>query len=361
MIKITIDARMIQSSGIGTYIENIIKRLTLKKNDWIFYLLGNKTILNQYEFSGYKNVHLIECIAPIYSIREQFQLVRKIPKDSHVFWSPHYNIPLLYTGKLLVTVHDVFHLAMSEFVSGIHKKIYAMLMFQAVGKRVDTIVCVSNFTASELKKHIKIKPEKIKVIYNGIDESWFHIQKKAPIHDKPYLLYVGNIKPHKNLVRLLRAFQLIKDKIPHDLVLVGKKDGFITGDTAVVKLAEQLEGRVIFSGYVEDEELKQYFVQATAFVFPSLYEGFGLPPLEAMACGCPVIVSNTASLPEVCGERAIYCDPYDEKDIAEKILQLIKNKSILNKKIDVYKKDVHLFSWDICTNEIEKMIKDVVL
>lgn len=348
MKNITVDARMINSSGIGTVIKNILKRMIVLKPEWNFFILGNLLELRKYDFFKQNNVKLISCEAPIYSIKEQIELIKKIPKETDIMWSPHYNIPIFYKGKIVVTVHDVFHLAMPQFVKGCHKRLYAKFMFQMIKYRADKIICVSKFTASELKKYVGIDQSNIKVIYNGIDEEWFNIKIGKPIHNKPYLLYVGNVKPHKNLINLVKAFDLIKDKIPHDLIIVGKKDGFITGDNNIFKLTEKMSDRVIFTGYIDDNLLKQYYKQADLLIFPSLYEGFGLPPLEALAIGTRVICSDIPVLKEICGDMVEYFNPLDIKSISKSII-----KNII---IDIKPENINLldkYNWE---KSIEKYI-----
>lgn len=354
------DLRMINSSGIGTYIQNttplIIQNYPLIK----FNILGDRNKLKKFDWINEKNINIIDCQAPIYSIKEQVDVFRKIPKNTALFWSPHYNIPLLYHGKLLITVHDVFHLAMPQFVNGIHKKAYAKLMFSCLSKKADAIMCVSEFTASQLIEHTNVAKEKVNVTYNGVDSAWFNIQYKENPYHKPFLLFVGNVKPHKNLMLLLTAFEKIMDKVPHDLMIVGKKEGFITGDNMIMVKAQKLGTRVHFTGRVTDDVLKQYFVYADALIFPSLYEGFGLPPIEAMACGCPVIVSDAASLPEVCADAALYCDPNNPQDIADKILRLLKDKHLQESFRLKGKLRAELFTWGKCAEKTVSIIEKVI-
>lgn len=349
MSNITVDARMINSSGIGTVIKNILKRMIVLKPEWNFFILGDLLTLKKYNFLKYDNVKLISCNVPIYSIKEQIELVRKIPKDTDIMWSPHYNIPIFYKGKLVVTIHDVFHLAMPQFVSGFHKRLYAKFMFSMVKYRTNKIICDSNFTASELEKYVGVDKNKVKVVYIGIDEEWFNVNLEKLVYNKPYLLYVGNVKPHKNLGNLVKAFDLIKDKIPHDLIIVGKKEGFITGDNNIFNLTEKISNRVIFTGYVDDNLLKQYYKQADLFVFPSLYEGFGLPPLEALATGTNVICSNISVLKEICGDMVEYFYPYNINDIGSVILKNINTKQ---------KKEYNLskYDWNICVDKYIEII-----
>ena len=175
-------------------------------------------------------------------------------------------------------------------------------------------------------------------------------------HKNPYFLYVGNIKPHKNLGTLIRAFNSLVEDFPYDLVLVGKREGFITGDSATILRAGEQSGRVHFTDHVDDGVLKQYMAHAEALVFPSLYEGFGLPPLEAMAAGCPVIASSAASIPEICGDAALYCDPHSSEDIAGKIRLLAGDVTLRNELRRKGVKHAKQFTWDSCIIETCRVV-----
>jgi len=360
MAAIAIDLRMHRTSGIGTYLRNLIPLVVASYPKDKFYLLGRIDEMSNYSWAYNENVVLIDCRSPIYSVAEQLELFRKIPRDTTLFWSPHYNIPLLYSGRLLVTVHDVLHLAMPQYAEGPHKQFYAKGMFAALRYKADAILCDSNFTKNELVRLTGQGRQALYAIHIGLDESWFHVKKHQSPHPKPFLLFVGNAKPHKNLGRLVEAFEAIKDKIPHDLVIVGQRKGFITGDRTATFKAAAVGARVQFTDHVEDELVSQYFAHADALVLPSLYEGFGLPPLEAMACGCPVLVSDTASLPEICGDAALYCDPHSTKDIAHKIRQLMDDEGLRE---DLRMKGLERakqFAWDKCAEQTLDVIEQVL-
>lgn len=328
-MKIAIDLRMLRHSGITSYLVNTVPYLIRDHPEAHFYLLGDPQQMAEHAWTRAENVTCIECIAPIYSLSEQWKVARRVPRECDLLWCPHYNIPLLYRGKLVVTLHDALHLAMPQFIgAGPHKRAYARIMFTALRRKASTIMCDSRFTAAELARCIPGPEAQLRVIYLGVSESWFHVEKGAQPHERPYLLYVGNVKPHKNLRRLLNAFELVRDRIPHDLLIVGQREGFITPDEAVGAKALELGNRVHFTGHVDNATLQQCYAHADALVFPSLYEGFGLPPLEAMACGCPVATSRAASLPEVCGDAALYFDPHSETDIAEKIEQIASDREL---------------------------------
>ena len=307
---------MLCSSGIGKVIENIVSRMIDDKPDWHFVLLGKMADFAKFPFTKKENVELISCNAPIYSVREQFEVPWKLPKDLDVLWCPHYNVPVFYHGRMVVTIHDLAHLALPEINKGFLKQAYAKIMFRAATKKADQIACVSKFTISELKKYVpSVDEKKIHLVYNGVDEKWFSIKKGKPVHDKPYFIFVGNVKPHKNLRRLIEAYKLASPNIKQDLILVGKKEGFINGENSISELIKGFEDRIIFTGYVSDEALMQYVAQADAMVFPSLYEGFA--PLEALAVGTPVLASNVASIPEVCKDTVIYFNPYSIQSIKD--------------------------------------------
>ena len=354
MKKLTIDGRMINSSGIGTVIQNVAKRLVIMHPDWLFSIIGSMKDLEGYEFVHQSNVEIIPAEIPIYSIQEQIKFPHLIPKDSDLLWVPHYNIPVFYQGPLIATVHDVFHLAMPQFVGGPHKRLYAKLMFHEVAKQTKHIICVSKFTKNELIKYTGISEGKISVVYNGVDEFWSSpLEKKDRNYPRPYILFVGNVKPHKNLRRLVKAFQSISSKIPQDLIIVGKKEGFITGDTEVAKMAETMGNRIHFTGFVSNEELKNYYHYADLFAFPSLYEGFGLPPLEAISAGCRnVAVSDIPVLHEIYGDAVSYFEPENVFSIASQIIHSLGNGTVSRRMCQ------KIFNWDSCAASYAHIMED---
>lgn len=356
MKRITVDGRMVNSSGIGTVIQNVMKRLVLIHPDWIFSIIGSSNELGMFEFAHQSNVEIIPSDTPIYSIQEQIKLPYLIPKDSNLLWVPHYNIPVFYQGPVIATVHDVFHLAMPQFVGGPHKLLYAKLMFHEVVKKTMHIICVSQFTKNELVKYTGVSEEKISVVYNGVDKFWSSPLEKADrIYPKPYILFVGNVKPHKNLRRLVKAFQLIASQIPQDLIIVGKKEGFITGDTEVAKMAEIMGNRIHFTGFVSNEELKNYYHYADLFAFPSLYEGFGLPPLEAMSAGCRnIAVSDIPVLHEIYGDHVSYFEPENVPSIANQLLFRLRKRTV---KEDISQPS---FDWDSCTAAYARIMEESI-
>lgn len=185
--------------------------------------MGNIEELKKLGLQDQMNVNLINLDTNIYSVREQIDIM-KVAKKADLLWTPHYNIPVLWKKKLIVTVHDVFHIAFPEFNKGILKRLYAKLLFNYVSKRSNKILTVSNFTKEEFQKYVPGN-NNIVVTYNGVNNEWFNKKTQKLSSPFPYLIYVGNVKPHKNLISLLKAFEILKDKIPHKLVIVGKRMG----------------------------------------------------------------------------------------------------------------------------------------
>jgi glycosyltransferase involved in cell wall biosynthesis len=362
MKSITVDARLINNSGIGTYIKNLVPSIISFFPDIKFYILADPKHSDSYsQFFNHKNVVLIECRSKLYSVHEQFEVYRSIPKDTNIFWSPHYVIPVFYSRTILVTIHDVCHLAFPEYSSSFLKQLYARLMMHYATTKAAKVITDSNFSKQEIIRFTSINPELVSVIHLGVNaESQPPLSNVQDISYSPYIVYLGNVKPNKNLLRLLKAFSKLIHIIPHRLLIVGKKDGFISKDLDVFEYSVNLGDRVEFTGFINDSRLKDILYNADALIFPSIYEGFGLPPLEAMSCGCPVAASSAASIPEVCGDSVIYFDPYDIGDIAEKIYQLTTNKSFSQSLALKGIQRIKDFSWDSCTQKTCKLIENLL-
>ena len=354
---LVVDARMINSSGIGTYLKNILPQVSKYFN---LTLLGNRDELQLFEWT--KDLKIIEFNSKIYSLKEQLLYPFKIPK-TNLYWCPHFNAPIFPTRakKLLTTIYDVNHLANKENNSKL-KWLYAKLLYNNAISRSEKIITISDFSKSELLHYTNLNEEKLNIIYCGVDLDRFkknddRINKKIP---NKYILYVGNVKPHKNLITLLKGYKALPNHIKntYKLVILGRKEGFITPDFQISRFINDnnLMKHLHFTGYIEDNIVPYIYKKASLFVFPSLYEGFGLPILEAMACEVPVLTSNATSLPEVGGEAVIYFNPKDPNEIAEKIMTIISNDEL---KKDLIKKgniQVNFFSWNVAGKKHIKVI-----
>lgn len=333
MKSLCLDARMIEHSGIGTYLKNLIPFLGKAS----FRL---KLILPSAHAGRYPECETISCDAPIYSVQEQWSLPFLIP-SCDLFWSPNFNTPLLpiRAKKRLLTLCDVFYLTPLAQLS-LLRRTYARKMIYAAVANACRIITISHFSAGEIIKYAGGKREKIEVIYLGGDHAIF--KDEIPLPEK-FVLFVGNVKPHKNLRNLVKAFsKLVQNKgfEEYKLVIVGKKEGFIHGD------ALDPAPFVVFTGVVADEELVSIYQRASLLVLPSLYEGFGLPPLEAMRWECPVIVSRAGSLPEVCGDAVVYIDPYDKDDICQAMGRTLSSEQLRRELKVKGKERSQLFTWE---------------
>lgn len=345
---------MIENSGIGVYLKYYINYLARSERFKIL-LLGNLRKLNKY-FQVEENLTIKKLDIPIYSLKEQLYLPFVIPRCD-IFWSPHYNIPILpiKSNKRVVTIPDAAHLAVSKLMGfSIIQKIYANIVFRAAVFLSDVVLTISHFSKREILKYAAVDSNKIKVIYLGIDSKINNavlpiekeeVFKKYALPQK-YILFVGNVKPHKNLISLIKSYHRIRDKIKdYKILIVGKKEGFITGDNVIFKFIakHELERDIHFTGFVDDLHLPIIYQSAQLFVFPSKYEGFGFPPLEAMANNCPVVSSSNGSLPEICGDAVKFFT--EEGDLDDAILDVINDRDLRKELIG--KGEIHWrkFSW----------------
>lgn len=357
-MKIAVDARFFNESGVGRYVRNLINNLSIldKKNN--YYILLLKKDYDQ--FTETKNFTKVLADFRWYGFAEQFKLpklLKGLKLDLVHF--PHFNVPIFYSGKFVVTIHDLIHqhrhsaraTRLDPFTSKLKQIGYRKVFKVATGKS-GKILVPSKSVKELLVDEWKINSEKIVITHEGVDNHVLNISGKIneaeseKILDKfkikkPYLFYVGNAHPHKNVEGLIRAFLVLRQKYSNlKLVLSGYDHYFWQR----LKKENQHEG-IIYTGFVTDEELVALYKEAKVFVLPSFEEGFGIPILEAMACSCPVASSNTASLPEVGGEAALYFDPVKPDDMVEKISKILKDKKLRQTLIEKGLKRYKQFSW----------------
>lgn len=298
------------SGGIGTYLRHIL--FHLKDTEHNIQLLLPEHIR-----------------ASIYSLREQVELPLKIP-PCDIFWSPHFTVPVfpIKAKKRIVTIHDLYHLDhLNQF--SLPKRTYVKQMLTRAVRSADQLITVSHFSKDRLIHFFPAAKEKVAVVHPGSDHLLPLVEEEVAGVPHEFFLFVGNVKPHKNLSLILQAME--KKPAMH-LVVVGKTEGFIHGvdRQGLKKQLQEVKGRVHFLGQVRDRQLVWLYKRAKALIFPSLYEGFGLPPVEAMRFGCPVIASHAASIPEVCKGAALYFDPRNAEDLCQKFdeLETVKDKLV---------------------------------
>ena len=338
-MKIGIDCRELRAyiTGIGRILLEFLREARRHRKDFDFTLFGNQlTDFSSFPdvFEDYRKVILREKLTLWW---DQIQLKNAIAKNNiDVFFSPYYKIPLLSKTKTILSIFDVTYLLVEPYRSSWRNKFYIKNFIQLASRKAKRIITSSHWTKSDLLKGLHLPEEKIEVIYLGVNPKFQaileknkrdYIKKKYRIQ-KRYLLYVGNFLPHKNVKSLIAAYNLLPENIRREYSLVlggGRPKGF-KQDIEQSGLSDSQS--IIYCGDIVDEDLPALYSGAELFVFPSLYEGFGLPPVEAMACGCPVASSHASSLPEILGNAALFFNPYQVEEISKTVKLILENKDL---------------------------------
>ncbi|MFA6197550.1 MAG: glycosyltransferase family 1 protein [Patescibacteria group bacterium] len=359
-MKIGIDARFWgpEGKGLGRYTQKLIENLE-KIDQTNQYRIFVKP--SSYETYQPKNPNFIKVLAPYrwYSVEEQLKFPALINAQKlDLVHFPHFNVPLLYRRPYLVTIHDLIitHFPTTRATTlGPVKYFFKRLGYQWViataVKRSRKVITVSDFVKNELVKFFKLPETKVAVTYEATDlfqgEATDPDTVLAQYHiSRPYLLYVGNAYPHKNLEMLVAAFKELRQRHADvKLVLVGKMDYFYQ---RLKKMSDDmgLGGAVIYPGYVPDEHLPALYQKALLYVFPSLSEGFGLPPLEAMQYGVPVAAAHSSCLPEILGNGVVYFNPNEKHDIVNVLANLIEQPDKRDELVRLGNERVRHFSWE---------------
>jgi len=325
-MRIGIDARKLHDFGIGTYLQNLLKELVRLDDDAQYVVLCRALDVDWLTALG-PRVHPVVTGAGNYSLREQIEVPWRLWRAGvDLFHTPHYVLPVLVPCPSVVTVHDCIHLMFPQYLPNRLAIVYARFFMWWATRRAWRVLTVSEASKRDILHFFDVRPEKIVVVYNAIDDHFWltppddevsRVRERYQL-DHQFVLYVGNIKPHKNLVRLIEAFDQLRRTGFEDLklLIIGDEISKLPSLRRAVH-GHKLHKHVRFLGYVSDSTLRVLYRLASLFVFPSLYEGFGLPPLEAMASGTPVVTSNQSSLPEVTGDAAVLVDPYDVTSIVE--------------------------------------------
>lgn len=335
------------SGGNETYTENLIYALSKidKKNEYIIYTNPDVSLALP---SNYRIIKLNTANRWLRGI----ELMGRLKKDMPDIYHGQYFLPPLCNCNSIITVHDVSFLSNPEWFTSREKLMFKF--FNTAVKKSAKIITVSNFAKQEILKYFKIDEKKISVIYNGVADIF-----KSPINNDTiskiksryslpsnYLLYVGRINIRKNLSNLIKAFYIFKktDHADFKLVMVGKRDGKIKKlESMICKL--NLNGEIILAGHMPSSDLPAIYRAARLFIFPAFYEGFGLPSLEAMACGIPCITSNTSAFREITSDASMKINPYNIEEMAEAIRRLIQDQNLRKTLIEKGLKQIEKFDW----------------
>ena len=367
-MRIAIDVRKLHDFGIGTYVRNLLRQLSRLDHETDYVLLCQHDDHPIAAALG-ENFRTVTESARQYSVTEQLSVPLHLGRASpHLFHTPHYVLPVLTPCRSIVTIHDCIHLIFPQYLRNRLAYTYAWTMFWTAVHRASRILTVSEASKSDILRFFDVPSERVTVIHNAIDDRFYEnppeeqivrVRERYQLHDR-FLMYAGNVKPHKNLERLIDAFVLLRNDGLDDLKLLitgSEISRYSTLRRAVHR--HNLHQHVRFLGYQSEETLSALYRLADVFVFPSLYEGFGLPPLEAMASGTPVVVSNVSSLPEVVGDAAVLVNPYDPQAMADGIARVLDDLTLRETLTARGLARARAFSWPESVKRIRKIYQEV--
>ena len=355
-MKIAIDARKWRDYGIGTYVRNVVRHLAQIDRETTYLLFCNPADESALRDLAENFVPVVDSSAG-YSLREHVSLPLKLRSlGAELLHSPHYVRPLFCTIPSVVTIHDCIHLLFPQYLPNRMAFRYARFVMGSAIRNSSIVFTVSEASRADiLRFYPSTDPSKVHVVPNAIDAELLvdpgeaerdRVRERYQIRGR-FVLFAGNVKPHKNLERLIRAFARVRCQEGNEdlrLVLIGDD---VSRYASLRRTADEAGVRqeVRFFGFVPHETLAALYRMATVFAFPSLYEGFGLPPLEAMACGTPVVTSRISSLPEVVGDGALLVDPYNEDDIAQGIARLLDDQDLRARLVERGLERAASYSW----------------
>lgn len=370
-MKIGIDCRMYRTKtgGIGRYSQNLVKNLLEidKENQYILFMTRQDK--KDYHLKA-KNATLKIVDIPHYSIAEQTKLASIIEKEKlDLVDFLNFNYPINYQGKFIITIHDLtlfFYPQTARETNFIKRAAFRYILKKGC-RDSQKIITVSKSTKADIIEILKVDPQKIAVIYEAADDKSFQECSKKQIErlknkyhlSENVILSVGQFRSHKNLPRLVEALAILRKSMPCKLVILGKPDPtYHEFQETLDKTGAKKD--IIMPGFVSDEELNSWYKLAKVFVFPSLYEGFGLPGLEAMQAGLPVASSDKGSLGEIYSDAALYFNPLDPADMAEKIKKVIKDNDLRKKLIKKGREVAANFSWQKTAQQTLEIYKEIL-
>jgi glycosyltransferase involved in cell wall biosynthesis len=361
-VKIAIDIRRMTEFGVGTYIRNVVRTLCRLDHENEYFLIGPPAKVQEIGILP-ANFHNIPAKAPERTFQgyREFRTALKRLNCDLVHIPNLFSVPRMMPCPYVITVHDMLeHMSRTQQQTGFWGA-WQMQMTRQVLRGAARIFAVSNFTCTEIEKLFEIPSSRIEVVYNAIDERFLHGHASPADRELiaeryqvtyPFLLYAGRISPHKNVVRMIEAFSALKTELERDqaypdlkLIIIGD-DLSGNPDLRRTVVRSGVQNDVRFLGFVPIEVLRIFYDSAKIFVFPSLYEGFGLPPLEAMAHGTPVVTSNATSLPEVVGNAAVLVNPENVFEIMRALHRVLMDKALRERMKERGYKQVTRFSWE---------------
>ena len=348
--KVALDARWLVG-GIGTYTRHLLQGLRANGHGFEVHAITRDEHRGEVEHHC-NRVTVVNL--PIYTFREQWA-IPQAAGECGLLHIPHYNAPLLCRMPVVFTLHDIIHLTDPDYRGSYKSWAYARPMLKLATSKAGHIITVSEYSKAQITERLGVPASKITAIYNGVNGDFrstdrseaFKKVSEALGVEHPYLLYVGSLKGYKNIPTLLKTFALLTERrhIPHHLMIVGndpQRQRLLVEECAQLRISDKTH----FVSHVSQELLPTLYAAADVLVMPSRIEGFGLPVLEAMACGTPVVCSSAASLPEVGGDAVLYFDPESVEELAHTLERVLDSRDLQR---DLRKKGLErakLFSWD---------------
>jgi glycosyltransferase involved in cell wall biosynthesis len=353
-VKICIDIQSVIShqTGVARYTFELVKALSeiTEKTDIVLSYFDFLNRFNGLEYFINKPIKIMP--GRLYNQlwkKFHFPPYNWLSGNYDIYHFPNFCLPPMSKGKFIITIHDTAFMRYPEYIEPKNLAFLKQELEGSIGK-ASKIITVSDFTKSEIINYFGTNSEKIKVIYEGIDKDFKKVETKKLDLPELYILFVGTLEPRKNIEGLIRSFSIQRQK-GYKLVVAGEKGWFYEGIFKLVK-EQGLDEEVIFLGYVPQEDLPEVYSRAKAFVFPSFYEGFGFPPLEAMACGVPVVSTKFETL----GDAARFIDPKSPEDMANGIKDVLANPGTW---IEKGKEHVKRFTWERTAGETLELYKAV--
>jgi len=356
MARVAIDARKWRDYGIGTYVRNLVRHLARLDHETTYFVFCDRTDAGTLRDLAANFVPVID-ESPGYGFMEHISIPLKLKRlGAALLHSPHYVVPLLCPTRTVVTIHDCIHLLFPQYLPNRGALHYARFMMGYAIRHSSVVLTVSEASRADiLRFYPEADAERVQVVPNAIDpllleepseEEIERVRERYQIRGR-FVLYAGNIKPHKNLDRLIAAYSLLKRRGHDDvkLLIIGDEVNRYGSFRRAVENAG-IRQDVRFFGFVPDRTLAALYRLASVFAFPSLYEGFGLPPLEAMACGAPVVTSRLSALPEVVGDAAVLVDPYSVEDIALGMAKVLEDEALRTELVTRGRARARSFSWE---------------
>lgn len=378
-MKIGVDIRFLArgvQSGVEEYTLNLLPRLFGSKDTEfkLFYNAFKKNKLN-FPWVDFPNVKIFRRSIPnrflqLSSFFFDYPKIDKIIGGADVFFSPHFVFSSISNKcRKIVTFHDLSFEYYPEFFSFTRNLWHKLMKPKKQAQDADLIISVSESTKEDLINLYKIDPKKIKVIYPGIGDEFKkldsseikNIKEKYNLPDK-FILYFGTIEPRKNIVGIIKAFDILRLKLDTDIKLViAGSPGWLYKEVYKTAKESEFKDDIIFCGFIDKEDKSSLYNLASLFVYPSYFEGFGFPPLEAMACGVPTIVSNCTSLPEVAGDGALLVNPYNVNEIFVAMKEVLADKALSDDLTSRGLNQVKKFTWQSCAEQTLKVLSGKAL